>query len=370
MCCICIRRKKMKWKPPANPIHAIKGRQARNLTRWKQRLQRPQQRPQNVVSSLPPVVPTVTIPFEFGLGWDDAPGGVYEDPLTLKHIHDEDDELALGVDYDDDVDLRTTQFIDNQGNDVDFPDVYNQGSLGSCTANALAFCYQFDMLKEVISFGDNTSIPSRLFIYYYERAVEGTINNNNIHTGAKLNHGIDVLKTKGVCSETDWPYYDNNEAYKTEPVFFDAGKNAETHKALRDSNAAIDENDPFTPLHITVNNLKNNLRKGFPIAFGLKVYQSFMYKPPYEKQIPAVFTTMPIPANGEKKVGGHAVVLVGFKEKEKVFIVRNSWGKGWGDSGYFYMPYEIIEAVYIDTNDNNKEKPLYVNDFWSITEVS
>jgi C1A family cysteine protease len=353
----------MKWKPPANPI---KGK-GRNLTRWKQR---PQQRPQNVVSSSAPVAPTVTIPFEFGLGWDHAPGGVYEDPLTLKHIHDEDDELALGVDNDNDVDLRNTQFIDNQGNDVDFPDVYNQGSLGSCTANALAFCYQFDMLKEVISFGpDKTYIPSRLFIYYYERAIEGTINNNNKLTGAKLHDGIDVLKTKGVCSETDWPYYDNNEAYKTEPVFFDAGKNAETHKALRDSNAAIDENYPFTPLHKTIENLKNNLRKGFPIAFGFKVYQSFMYKPPYDKQIPAVFTTMPIPANGEKMMGGHAVVLVGFKEKEKVFIVRNSWGQGWGEmkNGYFYMPYEIIDGI-IGYGDY-KGRP-YASDFWSITEVS
>lgn len=336
----------MKWKPPAN---SIKGK-AKNLIRWKQR---PQQRPQNVVSSSAPVAPTVTIPVEFGLGWDHATGGVFEDPLTLKHIHDEDDELLLGVDIDDDVDLRNT--TDNQGKNMDFPAVYNQGNLGSCTANALAFCYQFDMLKEVISFGPGkTSIPSRLFIYYYERESEGTINDDK---GAKLSDGVKkVLDIKGVCSETDWPYYDKtngNETYKKEPTKY-AVDNAIIHKA-------ISQTDAFVALHNTVNNLKANLRKGFPIAFGFKVYQSF-YNISKDNNF-----TMPIPVNGDTLKGGHAVVLVGFKENQKVFIVRNSWGNGWGDGGYFYMPYEIIDGI-IGFGDY-KGKP-YASDFWSITEVS
>uniref|UniRef100_A0A6C0F202 Peptidase C1A papain C-terminal domain-containing protein n=1 Tax=viral metagenome TaxID=1070528 RepID=A0A6C0F202_9ZZZZ len=351
----------MKWKPPANPIHAMKGRKSRILIRWKQR-------PQIVVSSsLPPVAPTVTIPFEFGLGWNHEAEGVYEDPLTVKHSHDDDDELALGVGIDDDVDLRKRQFTDKQGKNVKFPEAYDQGGLGSCTANALAFCYQFDMLNEVISFGPGkTSIPSRLFIYYYERAIEGSISNNNKHTGAKLSDGINnVLYTKGVCSEDDWRYYDDDDTYQIEPDL-NAINNAKFHKI-------ISQTDPFIALYPSVENLKINLRKGFPIAFGFKVFQSFMYKLPYKDQIPAVFTTMPIPVYGEKIMGGHAVVLVGFKDKEKVFIVRNSWGKYWGENGYFYMPYEIIEGNYIDPNvDPNDDKKFkrYTSDFWSITEVS
>ena len=337
----------MKWKVPANPIHAMKGRKARILIRWKQR-------PQNVVSSSAPVAPTVTIPFEFGLGWDHAPG-VYEDPLTLKHIHDKDDELLLGVDNDDDVDLRNTVFTDNQGKKMDFPAVYNQGNLGSCTGNALAFCYQFDMLKEKISFGTNkSSIPSRLFIYYYERASEGTINDDK---GAKISSGVKkVLDIKGVCSETDWAYYDKtngNETYKTEPSTY-AIDNAKIHKV-------ISQTDAFVALHNTVNNLKANLRKGFPIAFGFHVYQSF-YNISKDNNF-----TMPFPVNGDT-FKGHAAVFVGFKEQEKVFIVRNSWGSIWGDNGYFYMPYDFIEGVYTDPKDN-KVKP-YVSDFWSILEVS
>lgn len=355
MCYMCIRRKKMKWKPPAN-ASVIKG--YRLLTRHKQETRQRQQRTQNVVSSSAPVAPTFTI-LKFGLGWDHETEGLYEDPSTLKYIHDDDDELlvALGAGIDDDVDLRNTQFTDNQGKKVDFPDAYNQGQLGSCTANALAFCYQFDMLNEVISFGPGkTSIPSRLFIYYYERASENTINFDN---GAKLSDGIkNVLDIKGVCSETDWPYYDKtngNETYKIQPNS-NAIENAKNHKI-------ISQTDAFIALHNTVENLKNNLQRGSPIAFGFKVYQSFY-------NISEGNPTMPIPSpsQGDKLIGGHAVVLVGFKEKEKVFIVRNSWGKGWGDNGYFFMPYDFIEAVYTDPKDN-KVKP-YVSDFWSIIEVS
>lgn len=312
----------MKSKPPANQTKF-------NLTRHKQRLQ---QKPQ-VVSSPPP---TVTIPSFFG--WDSNLGGVYEDASTIKHTHELNEAL------DADVDLRNT---------VNFPDVYDQGQLGSCTANALAFCYQFDMLKQGISFGpDKSPIPSRLFIYYYERAIEGLIGSEGVR---KLDDGIEALDKVGVCSETDWPYYDKynidtkyNTKYKEEPDPI-ARTNAITHKALLDNNPLLDIQ--LTPLHNTVNNLKINLRKGFPIAFGFKVYQSFL-----NAQITANNPTMPIPSQDDTYVTGHAVVLVGFKDKEQVFIVRNSWGSGWGDNGYFYMPYKIIDD--------------YASDFWSILKVS
>lgn len=334
----------MKWKVPANPI---KGH--RKLTRHNQETRQRQQRTQNVVSSLS-VAPTVTIPFKFGLGW--TQGGLYEEASTLKHVHDIE---LLGSINDGDVDLRTTIFIDNQGVNVAFPDVYNQGQLGSCTANALAFCYQFDMLKQVITFGLNkSSIPSRLFIYYYERASENTI---NFDAGANLSDGVtNVLAIKGVCSETDWPYYDTtngNETYKKQPSP-EAIANASFHKALRETlmSNEYDRFKPLKPIAKSIANLKNNLKLGFPIAFGFTVYQSFY-------NISEGNPTMPIPSpsQGDKSLGGHAVVLVGFKDNEQVFIVRNSWGNDWGDNGYFYMPYEIIDKYT-------------TSDFWSIIEVS
>jgi C1A family cysteine protease len=63
---------------------------------------------------------------------------------------------------------------------------------------------------------------------------------------------------------------------------------------------------------------------------------------------------MPMPKKGERCLGGHAIMAVGYNDKTKMFKIRNSWGSGWGDKGYFYMPYDFI------TNAN------YTDDFWTI----
>jgi C1A family cysteine protease len=56
---------------------------------------------------------------------------------------------------------------------------------------------------------------------------------------------------------------------------------------------------------------------------------------------------LPLPTKGEDIVGGHAVVCVGYDDAKQAFIVRNSWGTGWGDKGYFYMPYEFFKTQYV-----------------------
>jgi C1A family cysteine protease len=265
-------------------------------------------------------------------GW--KKGGLYEHPSTTKYTHE--DAFILGS-----VDLRNTTFTDTQGAKVKFPAVYNQGQLGSCTANALAFGYQFDMLKNKASFGPNkTSNPSRLFIYYYERKSEGTINSDS---GADLSDGIkkvlDINRGVGVCSETDWPY--DITQYKKEPNA-KAISNASTHKATKETN--------YQALGKVLNNLKLNLQKGFPVVFGFNVYNSFY-------NISKSNPVMPIPKPNDPNdslVGGHAVAMVGFNDAKKYFIVRNSWGSDWADNGYFYMPYS-----YVDSSE--------CSDFWSIT---
>jgi len=64
-----------------------------------------------------------------------------------------------------------------------------------------------------------------------------------------------------------------------------------------------------------------------------------------------------MPTDNDKILGGHAVMAVGYNEKEKVFIIRNSWGVNWGDQGYFYMPYKYM------TNKN------LCSDFWVVKKV-
>jgi len=242
------------------------------------------------------------------------------------------------------------------------PDVYDQAKLGSCTANSLAFCYHFDELldkketnrlivnnnvSEDVENCDTTKItvqlssketnifvPSRLFIYYNERDLEGNVSKD---AGAEIHDGIQVMNTIGVCPETDWPYDILKFAVKPDEKCYTEAQN---HKSI-DYNA-LDQN---------LDQLKACLISGFPVAFGFVVYQSF--ESDYVKQTGQV----PMPEKGEKVLGGHAVALVGYDDSKKVFIVRNSWGSNWGDRGYFYMPYQYVLNQELSS------------DFWTIKKT-
>jgi C1A family cysteine protease len=212
------------------------------------------------------------------------------------------------------------------------PNIYDQGKLGSCTANSLAFCYHFDELKQNES---NPFVPSRLFIYYNERAIEGHTSSD---TGAEIHDGIKVINTIGVCPENIWPYDISKFATKPDDGCFDEAKN---HRSI-DQNA----------LNQDLDQLKACLISGYPVAFGFVVYESFE-----SEQVDST-GTVPMPNTASEKIlGGHAVAIVGFDDNKKVFIVRNSWGDTWGDKGYFYMPYEYVL---------NKD---LANDFWTIKKT-
>jgi hypothetical protein len=64
-----------------------------------------------------------------------------------------------------------------------------------------------------------------------------------------------------------------------------------------------------------------------------------------------------MPTSDESVRGGHAVLLVGYDDATKRWLVRNSWGDGWGKGGYFTMPYGYL------LDDNLSD------DFWNITMV-
>jgi C1A family cysteine protease len=203
------------------------------------------------------------------------------------------------------------------------PPVYDQGNLGSCTGNAIAAVAEQGL-------GD---MPSRLFIYYNERLIEGTVKQDS---GAAIRDGIKSLTKQGVCPESLWPYdiskfkrKPNKTAYKIANKFIGV-----------DMYSRVNAGD--------LSSLKYALQSG-PVVFGFTVYESF------ESQSVANTGLMPMPKNTEKSLGGHAVVCVGYDDSKNVAIVRNSWGDSWGDKGYFYMPYNYI------SNSN------LCDDFWLVT---
>ena len=80
------------------------------------------------------------------------------------------------------------------------PPVYDQGELGSCTANAIGGAIEFDQMKQALP---DVFVPSRLFIYYNERVIEGTVDDD---AGAMIRDGIKSVARQGAPHETVWPY--------------------------------------------------------------------------------------------------------------------------------------------------------------------
>jgi C1A family cysteine protease len=211
------------------------------------------------------------------------------------------------------------------------PPVYDQGQLGSCTANAIGAALQFDQMKQ----GGKDFAPSRLFVYYNERKIEGTVDSDS---GAQIRDGVKSVAKQGACKEDPtWPYEIDKFTKKPPKAAYDEGAKNQAIRYLRVTQA--------------LSQLKGCLASGFPFIYGFAVYESF------ESADVAKSGHVPMPKAKEALLGGHAVLAVGYDEAKQWFIVRNSWGKGWGMDGYFTMPYPYLLQGSLSS------------DFWTIRSV-
>ncbi len=223
-----------------------------------------------------------------------------------------------------------------------FP-IYDQGRIGSCTANALAAALQFDRLK---SGQAPDFVPSRLFIYYNERVIEGDPARDG---GAQSRDGIKTLQQQGVCPESEWPYDDTPAPYEGGP--FPVGSRPATKPPQKCYNDAVNyEITTYQRLNQTLSQLQGCLAAGFPFAFGFSVFDGWYDQSPHSPVIP-------VPSQSDALVGGHAVLCVGYDNGKSLFKIRNSWGPAEGDGGYFYMPYAYVT------------EPTLAGDFWVINAV-
>jgi C1A family cysteine protease len=203
------------------------------------------------------------------------------------------------------------------------PFVYDQGNLGSCTANALVANFQYD---------DPDFYGSRLFLYFNERFIENDVGEDG---GAQLSDGIQSLQQFGLCLETSWPY---NISKFTEKPSDSCYSEALNHKAL------IVEN-----IHQDANTMRNALAQGIPFVVGIQIFEEF------ESEQVAKTGIVPMPTQYSNCLGGHAVSICGYTPL--YWICRNSWGPDWGDHGYFYLPH----AYLLDSS--------LTSDLWSIKKV-
>jgi C1A family cysteine protease len=206
------------------------------------------------------------------------------------------------------------------------PPIYDQGQLGSCTANAIAAAIEFDQKKKFV--------PSRLFIYFNERQMEGTVDSDS---GAQIRDGIKSVATQGAPPERLWPYDISKYREKPPDDAFAAAK--------------ADLVVLYQRLISDLDTMRGCLASGYPFVFGFTVYQSF------ESAAVAKSGQLEMPKFSEKRLGGHAVMAVGYDDSKRTFLIRNSWGTDWGKKGYFTMPYSYLTS------------PKLASDFWTIRDV-
>jgi C1A family cysteine protease len=208
------------------------------------------------------------------------------------------------------------------------PPVYDQGQLGSCTANAISGAIQFEQKKQKVT----VFVPSRLFIYYNERDMEG---NAGADSGAAIRDGVKCIASQGACAETEWPYDETKVADKPPAQCYADAKECQAigYHRLASKN---------------LNQLKGCIASGYPFVFGFTVYDAF------ESDEVAKSGVLNLPVPAEQTQGGHAVLAVGYDDASGRFTVRNSWGADWGVNGYFTMPY-----AYLTSSD-------LADDFWAV----
>ena len=224
-----------------------------------------------------------------------------------------------------------------------FPEApYDQGQLGSCVSQGTAAILDYARAKQGLA---PIRRPARLFIYWEGRKIEGSPAGQD--TGLQVRDGLAVVSKFGAPPEdTDWPYDISTFAH------------APSAKAVAD--ALLDEAVKFGA--VQQGGIDAAIASGYPVVFGFEVFESF------ESQAVADTGVMPVPKPGERSLGGHCVVCVSTVEDGRNIPhgipgvayrrVRNSWGAGWGDGGYFWMPASIMDD------------PNASSDFWVLTGVS
>jgi C1A family cysteine protease len=194
--------------------------------------------------------------------------------------------------------------------------IWDQLSLGSCTAHGNGFLFAYRILREL----GKVFMPSRLFIYYCERMLEGTTDRD---IGAVVHDGLTALEKYGCPPEKLWPYNLAKFDRKPPKRIWKQGL-----KEIATAGATV-------PLN--VDSIKASLLQDLPVSFGFGVFESFMGGSWLKRGM------MPMPVRGERIVGGHCVVFVGYDDSKSAFWVRNSWGAGWAIGGRFLMPYENLK---------------------------
>lgn len=209
-----------------------------------------------------------------------------------------------------------------------FAAVRNQGQRGTCVAHACAAVREFLTGEQSAS-----SNFSEQFLYWACKKhdlIPGE--------GTFIRVGMNRLEFDGIPDESAWPY-------NPHPIAGNEGQDPPPAGAVEQAG----QNKIQSSTSLAANNvatLQQALADGSPIAFSVPVYSGWFAEPTHSSG------DVRLPLPGEKVEGGHAMCMVGYEVDAAVpgggyFLVRNSWGPGWGRdnpvaAGHARIPFAFI----------------------------
>lgn len=215
---------------------------------------------------------------------------------------------------------RATPNLSNLPKQVDLREhcspVEDQGQVGSCTANAVVGAMEHQVRRE----GRPAVDLSRMFVYFNARRMSG---HESADTGVRISQGMAAFLAFGAPPEAAWPYDPGLVA--REP---DEGTYTKARDYVPNEYARLEGLD----------NVKGSLARGYPVVFAASLPEPYWdavratgrAAPPSREALLAAHTAE----------GTHAMLLVGYDDNAREFLIRNSWGQHWGENGYFRLDYD------------------------------
>ena len=198
------------------------------------------------------------------------------------------------------------------GNDY-LGEVQDQASCGSCVAfgtiAAIEGSTRVATKKPSMAFN-----LSEAHLFYCHAAAEG----RNCGNGWWPSKALDAAKSMGIVDEACFPYTPGDQACRT----------------CSDAASRTTRIKSWTSL-TTLPEMKSWIAETGPVAACFTVYEDFRY---YKSGI--------YQHRSGAQLGGHCICIVGYSDADRAWIARNSWGKEWGESGYFRIGYGEVGIDY------------------------
>ena len=233
--------------------------------------------------------------------------------------------------------------------------VEDQGNLGSCTAHAGTSMYEY-MERKAYGSGGKSIDGSRLFLYKTTRFLMGQEGIGD--SGAYIRTTLGAIRMFGIPPEEYWPYTDRDPEFDLEPptLVTSMAKEWQSVKQFR-LDFSIDGNENIT-------RMKEYLAKGYAMQIGFTVYSSYKQGDKTGE--------IPYPSKNDAVEGGHSVLIVGYDDNKEIdnklgritkgaFLIQNSWGTGWGNRGFGWLPYDYFKA--------GPNGDVLADDVWTITKL-